>query len=177
MGHETITDRIEEQMATRLEFEQTFPGTAGRVLALLQDPEFVAAKAEATKAFDIEVEVDLIDDGSASIVSTRSMPAEVPSYATAFVGEHLTITERQEWSAPGADGSATAHVTVDFHAPLTYAGTITLQPAGDVTVLVNRGEFKASVPFVGGKVERVAAEMTEKYLAKEAEVGAAWLTR
>lgn len=162
-------------MATRLEFEQTFPGTADRVLALLRDPDFVVAKAEATKAFDIGVDVDEPGDGSAVITSTRSMPAEVPSYATAFVGEHLTITERQAWSAPAADGSASAQVTVDFHAPLTYTGTITLRPAGETTVLANRGEFKASVPFVGGKVERVAAEMTEKYLAKEAQVAAAWL--
>lgn len=175
MGQENTADRIEEPMATRLEFEQTFPGPADRVLSLLQDPEFVVAKAEATKAFDIEVEVDESGDGSAVITSTRSMPAEVPSYATAFVGEHLTITERQVWSAPAADGSATAQVTVDFHAPLAYTGTITLRASGDTTVLVNRGEFKASVPFVGGKVERVAAEMTEKYLAKESEVGATWL--
>ncbi len=162
-------------MATRLEFEQTFPGTADRVLALLRDPGFVVAKAEATKAFDIAVEVDESGDGSGVITSTRSMPAEVPSYATAFVGEHLTITERQVWSAPAGDGSSSAQVTVDFHAPLTYTGTITVRPSGETTILVNRGEFKASVPFVGGKVERVAAEMTEKYLAKEAEVAAAWL--
>lgn len=159
-------------MATRLEFEQTFPGSATRVLALLHDPEFIVEKAESTKAFDIEVDVAVADDGSVTIVSTRSMPAEVPSYATAFVGEHLTITETQRWSTPAADGSATADVTVDFHAPLTYIGTISLRPSGDQTVLDNRGEFKASVPFVGGKVERVASEMTEKYLAKEAEVGA-----
>ena len=162
-------------MATRLQFEQTFPGGADRVFDLLRDPEFIVAKAEATKAFDIKVEVDESGDGSTVITSTRSMPAEVPSYATAFVGEHLTITERQVWSAPAADGSAEAKVTVDFHAPLTYTGTITLRASGAVTVLDNRGEFKASVPFVGGKVERVAAEMTEKYLAKEAEVAATWL--
>jgi hypothetical protein len=164
-------------MATRLEFEQTFPGPITQVLALLSDPEFVVAKAEATKAFDIAVEVDAHDDGATVITSTRSMPAEVPSYATAFVGEHLTITETQQWSAPTAESESTATVSVDFHAPLTYRGTITARTAGDSTVLVNRGEFKASVPFVGGKVERVAAEMTEKYLAKEAEVAAAWLTR
>jgi len=163
-------------MATRLEYEQALPATPAEVLAMLQDPDFVTAKAERTGAFDITVHVDRLDDGTVVTTCTRSMPAEVPSYATAFVGEHLTITEVQRWSALDAQGMARAEVTVDFHAPLTYRGSIDLRGQGAASVLVNRGEFKASVPFVGGKVERVAAEMTEKYLSKETEVGSAWLT-
>lgn len=157
-------------MATTLEYDQQLPAGASRVLALLQDPEFVRAKAERTGAFDISVDVTRHPDGRVTITSTRSMPAEVPSYATAFVGEHLTVTETQEWSAPDASGDCTAQVTVDFHAPLSYVGTIDLTGSDDSTTLRNRGEFKASVPFVGGKVERVAAEMTQKYLAKETAV-------
>lgn len=162
-------------MATRLEFQQQFPASAPTVLTMLRDPAYVLAKAERTGAFDIKVDVAEQADGSVVVTSTRSMPAEVPSYATAFVGEHLTITEVQTWSAPAADGAAHAEVTVDFHAPLTYRGTIDLSPGGSACTLDNRGEFKASVPFVGGKVEKVAAEMTQKYLAKETEVGTAWL--
>ena len=52
---------------------------------------------------------------------------------------------------------------------------IELVASADGSVARNAGEFKASVPFVGGKVEKVAAEMTQKYLAKEATVGAEWL--
>jgi len=162
-------------MATSLDCTQQFPGSPAEVLAMIRDPAYVAAKAERTGAFDIEVAVEERPDGGVTISCTRSMPAEVPSYATAFVGEHLTITEVQQWSALSADGTASAEVSVDFHAPLDYVGTITLSASAGGTALVNRGRFKASVPFVGGKVERVAAEMTEKYLAKEAEVGTAWL--
>jgi len=157
-------------MATTLEYDQQLPAGPPRVLALLQDPEFVRAKAERTGAFDISVDVTNHPDGRVSITSTRSMPAEVPSYATAFVGEHLTVTETQEWSAPDPSGHCTAQVTVDFHAPLSYVGTIDLTGSDGTTTLRNRGKFSASVPFVGGKVERVAAEMTQKYLAKETAV-------
>lgn len=162
-------------MGTRLTYDQVIPGDPVRARALLLDPEFMRAKAERTKAFDITVSVVEHEDGSATATNSRSMPAEVPSYATAFVGDHLTITEVQEWSAPAPDGSCRARVTVDFHAPLTYTGEIVLTGQGSSTTLANSGEFKASVPFVGGKVERVAADMTEKYLAKEAEVAAEWL--
>lgn len=164
-------------MATALSYDQAMPADPARVRALLVDPDYVRAKAERTGAFDITVEVLDQPDGRTTVTSTRSMPAEVPSYATAFVGEHLTITEVQDWSPAGPDGSATAQVTVDFHAPLAYAGTITLTGDAQGSALANRGEFRANVPFVGGKVERVAEEMTRKYLAKESDVAAEWLAR
>ena len=62
-----------------------------------------------------------------------------------------------------------------FDSPLAYRGSISLTPTDDGVTLHNEGDFKASVPFVGGKVERVAAEMTQKYLAKEVTVGEEWL--
>lgn len=162
-------------MATKLDFEQTFAADPTTVMTMLRDPEYVTLKGERTGSFDISVEVTEAPDGGVVITSTRSMPAEVPSYATPFVGDTLTITETQRWSAPAADGSAVADVTVEFAAPLAYRGTIALSGGADGTVARNLGEFKASVPFVGGKVEKVAAEMTEKYLAKEAAVGGEWL--
>ena len=132
-------------------------------------------RAERTGAFDIAVDVTETPDGGAVITCTRSMPAEVPSYAAPFVGDTITITERQAWGPAAADGSRTADVTVDFNSPLAYRGTIELVASADGSVARNAGQFKASVPFVGGKVEKVAAEMTQKYLAKEATVGAEWL--
>ncbi len=159
-------------MATKFTYEQVFAADPARVLALMCDPAFVHAKAESTAGHDIVVEVS-DGPGGARVSSTRSLPAEVPSYATPFVGDTLTITEVQQWHS-GAE-PVTADVAVDFHAPLAYTGTITLIAQGDGTVARHQGEFKASVPFVGGKVEKVAAEQTQRYLAKEATVAVAWL--
>ena len=159
-------------MSTKFTYEQAFSSDPASVLALMCNADFVRAKAEATAGTDIQV--DITDSASgARVSSTRSLPADVPSYAAPFVGDSLTITEVHEWR-PDSD-PAVADVTVDFHAPLSYRGTLTLTPTGDGTVAEHRGEFKASVPFVGGKVEKVAAEQTERYLAKETEVAAAWL--
>lgn len=160
-----------------MSFDQAFPADPATVMAMLRDPEYVRTKAERTGGYDISVEVTDAPDGGVVISSTRSMPAEVPSYAKSFVGDSLTITEVQTWTAPALDGSASAQVTVQFNAPIGYRGTITLTPSADGTAVGNAGDFKASVPFVGGKVERVAADQTERYLTKEVSVGAEWLSR
>lgn len=164
-------------MATSLSFDQAFGADPVTVMTMLRDPAYVQAKAERTGGHDVIVDIADTADGGVVITSTRTMPADVPSYAKSFVGDSLTITEVQTWTPVAADGSARADVTVDFHAPISYVGTITMAASGDGTTLRNEGSFKASVPFVGGKVERVAAEQTERYLNKETTVGAEWLAR
>lgn len=164
-------------VATSMSFDQAFPADPATVMAMLRDPEYVRAKAERTGGYDISVDVADAEDGGVVITSTRSMPAEVPSYAKSFVGDSLTITEVQMWTPLDASGAARALVTVEFNAPIAYRGTIALSPAADGTAVLNAGDFKASVPFVGGKVERVAAEQTERYLTKEVTVGQEWLSR
>ena len=164
-------------MATSFTFDQEFTADPATVMTMLRDPGYVTSKAERTGGHDVTVEVTETPDGGVTISSTRTMPADVPSYAKSFVGDSLTITEVQVWGPLAADGSAAAAVTVDFHAPISYKGSITMSAAGDGTRLTNAGEFKASVPFVGGKVERVAADQTQRYLNKELQVGAEWLAR
>ena len=168
---------IGRHVATKLTYEQEFPADPTTVMAMLRDPAYVLEKGERTGSHDITVDVTERADGGVVIACTRSMPAEVPSYAAPFVGDTITITETQTWSAPAPDGSAHADVTVEFNSPLAYSGTITLSPGAAGSVALTEGSFKASVPFVGGKVERVAAEMTEKYLKKETVVGTEWLAR
>ena len=164
-------------MPTELSYDQTFTADPATVLAMLQDAAYVQEKGERTGSRDITVDVSAAPGGGTVMTCTRSMPAEVPSYAAPFVGDTITITEVHTWGPPAADGSAFADVTVEFNSPISYRGTIALSggPAG--TVVSNSGSFKANVPFVGGKVERVAADQTERYLTKEVTVGNEWLAR
>jgi hypothetical protein len=86
------------------------------------------------------------------------------------------VTETQAWPALSPSGTATVPVKVEFSAPISFAGAMTLAPAGDGTQITVTGTFKASIPFVGGKVEQLAKETTEKYLAKENRLGETWLS-
>jgi len=164
-------------VATSFSFDQAFAADPATVLAMLRDPAYVQHKAERTGGSDVSVEVTANGAGGFTVTCNRVLPAEVPSYAKSFVGDTITITEVQVWAEPAPDGSASATGTVDFHAPVSYVGTVELAPSETGSVARNRGEFKASVPFVGGKVERMVAEQTQRYLSKEIEIAAEWLAR
>ena len=142
---------------------------------MFRDPTYIERKGERSGSHDITVTVDDGPDGGTVVVSKRSMPAELPSYAAALVGDTLTVTETQNWGPPAADGSCAATVTVAFSAPIAYHGSIALMAGNGGSVARTDGEFKASVPFVGGKVERLACEQTARYLRTEERVGAEWL--
>jgi hypothetical protein len=164
-------------VSTTFEYEQAFPADIATVTTMISDPAYVQEKGQRTGSHDVSVEVVASDDGGFVITSTRSMPAKVPSFAAPFVGDTITVTEVQTWGPPADDGSASASVTVAFNSPIAYEGTIELTADGAATRAMNAGEFKAGIPFLSGKVERVAADQTERYLAKEVVVAEEWLAR
>ena len=164
-------------MATDLTYEQRFAADPATVMAMLRDPEYVREKGERTASHDITVDVTDTADGGVVITSSRGMPADVPAYAAALVGDTIRITEVQTWTPLATDGFATAVVTVAFNSPIAYRGMISLAGGPSGSLAHNAGQFKANIPFLGGKVERVAAEQTLRYLAKEVTVAAEWLSR
>ena len=164
-------------MATSIEFTQTYDAAAAEVRAMLTDPAYARERGERTGATSVTVDVTHEADGRTRVEIVRVLPADVPSFAKSFVGDTLTITEEQSWHAPAADGSGTATITATFSAPLTFAGRMTITSVGATTTVETIGDVKANVPFVGGKVEQVAKDTMLKYLRKEQEIGADWLSR
>ena len=162
-------------MAKEFTYKQSFGSDPVAVFTMLCDPTYVQAKCAATGSLETTVDVSEAADGSVTITSTRVLPAEVPAAAKKFVGETISATETQVWSAPGTDGSRTAEVTVDFSGPLSFSGRLALRPFGDGSEVVTEGSFKASVPFVGGTIESVAADQTARYLGAEERVAAEWM--
>ena len=162
-------------MAKEFTYKQSFGSDPVAVFTMLRDPEYVQAKCAATGSLETTADVSEAADGAVTITSSRVLPAEVPDIARKFVGETISATETQVWSAPGTDGSRTADVTVDFSGPLSFSGRLALRPFGDGSEVVTEGSFKASVPFVGGTIESVAADQTARYLGAEERVAAEWM--
>jgi len=166
-------------MPTKFEFSQNFTATPFEVFAVLSQEEFIVAKCVATGSLSTQATVEHVgENGAATLTSTRLLPADLPAPAKSFVGDTITVTETQVWTEPAPDGSRTATVTVEFSAPMAFAGTLELSPAqGGNTRITTRGAFSATVPFIGGKIEKVAAEQTERYLVSEERVAGEWLSR
>lgn len=161
-------------MATHLSAHLALPADPAGAFVLVTDPAYVERVATATGGHDVEVSVSRSDDGSATTVSARTMPANLPSYAKAFVGDTIRLTETRVFGAPAADGSRDGAFTVDFGStPISITGTLRLAPQGPASVLGIEAGITASVPFVGGKVERIAAEWIERFVAKEEQIAAA----
>lgn len=164
-------------LATKLELTQTFSADAATVRALQVDPDYLIFRGERTGATSVTADVVSNPDGSADVTVVRVLPAQVPSYAKSMIGDTITVTETYHWSATAADGSTTGTLNASFSAPISCTASMTLSPAGAQTVIVTTGEYKASIPFVGGKVEDLAKGQTERYLRKEESLMSEWLTR
>ncbi len=82
------------------------------------------------------------------------------------------------WGPAGADGSRTATLHVDFHgAPARMSGTMDLHPKGPGSELILESEFKATVPVIGGKIEKVAAPIIISVIDAEEQTGREWPNR
>ena len=162
-------------MGTQLQFDQVYSATPEQVMAMLQDPDYINERATSTGSLTVSHTRGDGPEGGIDLVIVRTLPADMPSYARSIVGDTLTVTEHQAWNRPTATGCH-GDFEVKFSAPLTFNGTVVMSFDGASTTVVTSGEFKAAVPFVGGKVERLALEQTERYLGKEQQIASDWLS-
>ena len=161
-------------MATSLKFEQCYPVDVTTIRAMVLNPDYIQGRAFAAGALTVDFSVDTEPNGQVTVVITRTLTSEMPAFAAAIVGETLTITETQVWE-PEFLGQCFGNFSVAFSAPLTFTGSASITREGENTMVTTEGELKASIPFMGGKVENLAKEQTERYLRKEQEFALSWL--
>jgi hypothetical protein len=155
-------------VTTSLSVRLDLPADAAGAFTLLTDPGYVEVVALGTGGVDPEIAVTRDEGGGTTTVSARSLPAEVPSYAKPFVGDTVRITETRVYGTADADGSRRGTLEVSFGtAPVAITGTLQLRPTATGTEVLVELSVKASVPFVGGKVEKFSAEQIERALSKE----------
>ncbi|HEY7857845.1 MAG TPA: DUF2505 domain-containing protein [Candidatus Nanopelagicales bacterium] len=158
-------------MPTPLSASLNFPADPATTYALVTDSGYVHAVAEATGGERIDVSVEDTAEGGAVVTSRRELPAQVPSYAKALVGDRLRLVEVRTYGPAAEDGARTGEVKVNFDGvPVTIQGVLTLGAQGDGSVITLEASVRASIPFVGGKIERFAADEVIRFLHKETEV-------
>lgn len=156
-----------------MRFEHTlrYDATPEQVFAMLGDARFREQVCQAQHATECTVDVDGAGETMAVVVE-QERPAEgIPSFAQKFVGDTIRISQRERWDSPT---DASLDVAIPGK-PGHLKGTLTLRADGAGTVETVSGELKVNIPLVGGKLEKLVAELLEQALVSEQRVGRSWL--
>lgn len=149
-----------------------------RVFAMIVNPVFQEAKCVASGSFEHEVDISEHEDGSAVVISRRTLPTDsLPDFVQSFVGANIQLQETQRWQAPSADGSRLGVVDVEIHGvSVRFRASVTLLPDGPGARWTIAGELKASVPFIGGRIEKAATPAVLSGIRVEQHTGLTWLS-
>ncbi|MEC5200190.1 hypothetical protein RCH21_002433 [Arthrobacter sp. PL16] len=155
----------------------TLPYDPATVLGVFTDEGFVRHMSEHVGGTLESLTVDGDTGGAFTLTAVRTMPTgRLPDMARKFVGETLSVTQTEQWSAPTADGSreATLQMTV-AGVPLTVAAVQRLIAQGTDTVVDLQGNVSSSIPFLGSKIAGAAEPMIGKALNVQAAEARTWL--
>jgi hypothetical protein len=156
--------------AMRLRHELAYDAPPDAVLAMLADPLFWDKVAEATGALSSTATVGVEGPSTRIVVDQEQAVTGVPGFAKKFVGESTRAITTQEWH--GREASVQVETPGK---PTSMSGTAALAENGTGSTLTYDLDVKASVPLVGGKLEKLVVELTTEGFEKEQAVGAAWL--
>jgi hypothetical protein len=161
----------------RLRDEIRYDADPRAVFRMIVDPAFQEAKCVATGAVEHEVDVQEHPDGGATVVSRRTLPTDqVPDFVRSFVGSTIRLAETQRWAPATPDGNRTGSIEVQIEGmPVRFTASTALTAAADGTQQPIEGDLKASVPFVGGKIESAAAPAVRAAIRVEGRTGSKWL--
>jgi carbon monoxide dehydrogenase subunit G len=158
----------------RLTRDLVYAAPVADVLAMLQDPAFWDRVAEATGALSSATKVSDGADGGGDkievVTDQQQAVTGVPAFAKKFVGDSTRAITTATWR-----GAEAAYVVDAPGKPTSIAGTVRVSANGSGTTVSYDLQVKASVPLVGGKLEKLVCELTGEGLDKEHAVGQAWL--
>ena len=156
--------------AMRLHHELDYEAPPGDVLAMMADPLFWDRVAEATVALSSTATVGTEGETTDVVIDQEQRVAGVPSFAKKFVGDSTRAITTQAWQ-----GTRATYTVETPGKPTSISGTATIAENGTGSTLTYDLDVKASVPLVGGKLEKLVVELTTEGFDKEQVVGAAWL--
>ena len=145
-------------MKARLEHH--YDADVETVYALISDPAYIERKYVAIGGRDVAVDRSESGDGGCEVVTKRTVDIDLPGFAKKVLTPSQSPVQTEKWAPADASGvrACTYFVTVP-NVPSRVEGTHTLRPAaGGGTDHVIDIEAKVSIPLIGGKLEKLAAD-------------------
>ena len=160
-----------------LKTEYRFDADPDAVFAMFSDPEYHRQKLVDAGHTKVEVlECGPGADGTFRIVTRRNVVVDVPGALKRVLNPTNTVTQTDEW-AKAQKGVRDGTWKVDIKGiPIHLSGTMQLKAAGKgSSVETIAGTAKASLPLVGGKLEKLAAGNFNDSTAQEQDFSTRWL--
>jgi hypothetical protein len=155
----------------------SYPGAApDQVFTMLADPKFQEEKCAATGAISFDVDIAEVADTTV-ITCRRVLPIDdLPDFVRPFASGGLNLTETVAWSAPDPAGGRIGQVTLAFKAqPLSMRGELHMVADSDGTTATLTAKLVATVPLLGGRIERACEPLVQAALRTEERLGRIWL--
>lgn len=155
----------------KLRHEISYAAPLADVFAMLSDPAFRQASADAMGVISADVTISPDGEGI-SVHIDQVQPTEgLPGFARKFAGGTTRAVQTENWSSP-AGGTITIETPGK---PTSISGTLALVESGGVTTETLEVEVKVKVPLIGGKLESLMAGLVATGMDKEHGAGVAWL--
>jgi hypothetical protein len=139
------------------------------MFALVTDPDFLRRRAEALGEKDVVVEVDRAG-GQLKIQITREVEQNLPSFMKKIFSGRNRLVDRQTWRSEGAAHVSDWTVELGDGKRIQLRGRLTLAPAAaggcDYTEAFSAS---ASVPLLGGRIEKYVLGETEASIHEQIE--------
>jgi carbon monoxide dehydrogenase subunit G len=152
--------------------ELTYDAPPAQVFAMLADPAFREAVAEAMDVISADVELERDGEGFTLTIDQLQKTDDLPGFARTFAGDSTQAIQREVWLS---DTSGNLSIEAPGK-PTNISGTIRLEAAGAGTTEVVELEIKVKVPLIGGKLEKLMAEKVRAGMEIEQGVGTTWLS-
>ena len=157
-------------MSTAVSASNDLPIDVEQALATLVSPQWAATRDAALSDGSKVVQLERGADGGVVVSVSRELPSGGPGVLERFLPKDGRVLQTDEWE-PAASGVRHGRWRVEIPgAPATLGGTMRLEPLGTGCRYVIVGQVGVRVPLIGGKAERMVADLVARLADKEAEL-------
>jgi hypothetical protein len=153
----------------RFRHDLPYEASPAQVYSMLADPAFREAVCAAQEVVSVDARITP-KSGGMQVTVDQVQRTPVPAFARRIIGATTRAVQREDWS----DHRNAALVIETPGMPGTMSGTITIQPAGKQAVEVVELEIHSGVPLIGGRLEKLMADLVRKSIQTEHRTGIAW---
>lgn len=147
--------------------EQKYAAPIDKVFALLTDPKWLQERSAALGELKATVKAKK-GGGGVTLSMNRRVRRDLPALVSKVLSPESDLVFEEAWSAPGEGGARTGTLKMDaVGQPVKMTAKFSLKPAGKGCVYEITHTCKASVPLIGGVVEKFAQGQVESGCANE----------